>query len=135
MFFSHHKENALAWESRARELESQVSRLETDLEREVQARRSAEAQATELEVEIDKCRRIYQTMGEFATSFVDIQRSQLAIANAMKAEKQSAIEAASMSGTNQAAMEKISSNLQAMSNDTGEMAGKVGGPLVGFWHS
>lgn len=127
MFFSRCKENAQAWEQRARELETRNSGLEAEIERERRGRLAAEAQASELHGEIEKCHRIYKTMGEFANSFLEIQRSQLAIANAMHDEKQSAIEAATVSGANQAAMEKISGNLEAMSSDTSEMAGKVEG--------
>ncbi|BCB25747.1 chemotaxis protein [Sulfurimicrobium lacus] len=126
MFFSRCKENALTWESRARQLESRVAELEAERDREHQGKLAAEAQAAEWQGEIEKCNRIYKTMGEFANSFMEIQRSQLKIANAMKTEKQNAIEASTMSGANQAAMEKISSNLQAMSRETNEMAEKVG---------
>ena len=125
MFGSRHREDARMWESRARELENRLAVSGADLERECRERLGAEAQLAELQGEIDKCNRIYQTMGQFANSFMEIQRSQLSIAHTMKTEKQSAIEAAAMSGANQAAMEKISSNLQAMSKDTDEMAGKV----------
>jgi outer membrane murein-binding lipoprotein Lpp len=127
MFFSRCKENVRAWEARVQELESRIGGLEAEVEQERRGRLAAEAQAAGAQGEIDKCQRIYQTMGEFATSFLELQRSQLAIANAMKTEKQNAIEAATVSGANQAAMEKISANLQAMSRDTSDMAGRVEG--------
>jgi hypothetical protein len=102
-----------------------VAELEAARDHEHQGKLLAEAQASELQGEIGKCNRIYKTMGEFANSFMQIQSSQLKIANAMKTEKQSAIEASTMSGANQLAIEKISANLQAMSRETGEMAMKV----------
>ncbi len=83
MFFSRSKENARAWEDRARQLENRISGLEVDIEREKRARAAAEGEAAEARDEIAKCHRIYQTMGEFAGSFLEIQRSQLAIANSM----------------------------------------------------
>ena len=125
MFGSAHKQKAMAWEARAREVEGRVISLEAELEVERRGRLAAEAQVAEMQGEIEKCHRIYQTMGEFAASFLEIQRSQLNIANAMKTEKQNAIEAATVSGANRAAMERISGNLQAMSQDTSDMASKV----------
>ncbi|MBZ0093690.1 MAG: hypothetical protein K8F27_15905, partial [Sulfuricellaceae bacterium] len=88
MFFSRCKENARAWKARAQELESRIGGLEAEVEQERRGRLAAEAQAAESQGEIDKCQRIYQTMGKFATSFLELQRSQLAIANTMKTEKQ-----------------------------------------------
>jgi hypothetical protein len=125
MFFSRFKERVQVLEGQARERESRLSGLEAELERERAARLAAEASASEVQGEIEKCHRVYATMGDFAKSFLEIQRSQLAIANAMKGERQRAVEAASMSGNSQAAMGRISNNLQAMSEDTKEMAGKV----------
>ncbi|MGD9788001.1 MAG: methyl-accepting chemotaxis protein [Sulfuricellaceae bacterium] len=127
MFCSTYKQKAMVWEGRAKEVEGRLAALEAELEAERRAKLAAEAQVAEMQGEIEKCNRIYKTMGAFSESFLEIQRSQLNIANAMKAEKKSAVQAATMSGANQEAMEKISGNLQAMSQDTSEMAAKVEG--------
>jgi predicted nucleic acid-binding Zn-ribbon protein len=114
----------------------QLAKREAELERELAAARAAltekekeclanAAQMREMQTELDKCARIYRTMQSFGQSFLEIQRSQLGIAEAMKAEKESAVEAATVSGANRGAMEKISANLKAMSDDTSNMASKV----------
>ncbi|HEX8964689.1 MAG TPA: methyl-accepting chemotaxis protein [Rhodocyclaceae bacterium] len=115
-----------------RELEGRVAALErraaddaAALEEERGRRGAAEAQAAELEREIQKCARIYRTMQSFGESFLEIQRSQLAIANLMNLEKTSATEAAGVSRDNQAAIESMARNMTTISDDTTTMSRKV----------
>ena len=98
-------------------------------ERELQAandgRLATETRQADLLRQIEQCRRIYRTMQSFGDSFIDIQRSQVATANAMRDEKKSAVEAATVSAANREAMEKIANSLTTMSSDTSAMAGNV----------
>lgn len=125
MFGTRARIRAAQMEEQKTAAEQALAAVRAELE---QARReAAEAgtQAGELRAELDKFGHIFRTMQSFGKSFLEIQRSQLAIANSMKAEKEHAIEAATVSGLSRASMEKISSNLLAMSDDTSDMAGKV----------
>jgi hypothetical protein len=83
------------------------------------------AHAADMEAQIVKCGRIYKTLQSFGESFLEIQRSQLGIANVMKAEQQHAMEAATVSGANRGAMAKIAENLHTMAHDTTDMAKNV----------
>jgi hypothetical protein len=125
MFGGHHRLKAQELENRVNQLEQQLSNAGYELENEKRARLAAEAQASEMRGDLDKCGKIYQTLVSFGESFLEIQRSQLSIANTMNEEKVHAIEASSVSGANREAMEKISGNLQAMSQDTKTMAQNV----------
>ncbi len=125
MFCSKHKYKAQLLEKQAGDREQVISALRAELEQANREKLSALAQTREMQVEIDKCARIYRTMQSFSDSFLEIQRSQLAIANVMKEEKGHAIEASSVSGANRAAMEKITANLQTMAEDTQQMARNV----------
>ena len=118
---------------------ARIQELEQQLAREKQESRSAneklnvacqelashEAKTNELHGEIEKCRQIYTNMQSFGASFLEIQRSQLLIATAMRNEKLNAVEASHVSQSNQSAIETISANMHSMSEDTGTMAGKV----------
>jgi hypothetical protein len=90
-----------------------------------QARQAAEAQLAGMAGDLDKCQRIYLTMQSFGESFLEIQRSQANIANAMKEEKNSAAEAATVSGNCREAVERISSSMTTMATDTATMSGNV----------
>lgn len=110
---------------------AQEARRNSDLELQLadarQENQTREASAAALRDELDKCQRIYRTMQSFGESFMEIQRSQLAIANLMKEEKRNAVEASDVSQSNQLAIETISGNMQTMSEDSRQMSGKVDG--------
>ncbi len=125
MFGSHHKHRAQQFESQLAQQIQENQRLQDSLESQSLKSQSLEAQVAEMRTEIDKCARIYHTLQSFGDSFLEIQRSQLMIANKMKGEKSSAIEAAAVSATNRSAMAKISENLQVMSEDTRTTAQNV----------
>lgn len=125
MFGAKHKIRAAQLEEQKAIAERELASARTELEQARRASVTAEAQLREFQGELEKCAQIYRTMQSFGESFSEIQRSQLAIANSMKNERQHAIEASTVSGTNRAAMEKIASNLLVMSADTSEMAVKV----------
>jgi hypothetical protein len=120
------------YRKRIEELEGQLEqarRAQADAETRLAARdgelASLSAQVADNEGELVKCGKIYKTMQSFAESFVEIQRSQLGIANAMQTEQRHAMEAANVSGTNREAMGRIADNLHAMSRDTSSMAHRV----------
>jgi hypothetical protein len=85
----------------------------------------AEARAKEMQIDLENCGKIYSTMRSFGDSFLDIQRSQVAVAGVMATEKQHAAEAASASSANQQAMTAIAQSLTAMAGDSSEMAKNV----------
>ena len=117
---------------RISELEDQIQQARTaqaDAESRLTAResefQSLSAQVADMESQLVKCGKIYRTMESFGASFLEIQRSQLAIANVMKTEQQHAMEAAAVSATNREALSKIADNLHTMSRDTTDMAHNV----------
>ncbi len=112
-------ENALA------AARAELGANEAALLAERQARAEAEARAAGMHGDLDKCRHIYRTMQSFGESFLEIQRSQVAIATAMREEKASAAEAATVSGNCRQAVERISTSMTAMSADTASMSGNV----------
>ncbi len=126
MFSTQWKQKALAYEGRTRELEARVAALEAGLATERQDKLAALAAAADARQDVDHCRRLYQTLGVFSASLLEIQRSQAALAESMQAEKQHAMEAAAASGTSQTAMEQLSRSMESMSADSSEMADKVG---------
>jgi predicted nucleic acid-binding Zn-ribbon protein len=125
MFCGSHKQKIRALENQIAQLEDRLNGMNGELESARNGRLAAEAEAEGMRAELEKCARIYKTMQSFGDSFLEIQRSQMAIATAMKNEKVHAIEASSVSGANREAMEKISGNLQVMSQDTRDMAQNV----------
>jgi len=125
MFGGRYKKRIEELEAEARDAQAALTAQEADLTAERQARQEVEARFAERERELDKCARIYQTMQSFGESFLEIQRSQLAIANMMKDEKRNAVEASQVSHANQVAIETIAGNMGTMSDDTHHMSGKV----------
>ena len=125
MFGGAQKQRVKELEAGLRDANSRLAASESELAAERHARRQAESENAELKRELDKCARIYQTLQSFGDSFLEIQRSQLAIATLMKDEKRSAVEASDVSQSNRVAIETISSNMLTMSTDTAEMSGKV----------
>jgi DNA repair exonuclease SbcCD ATPase subunit len=125
MFCSQLKRQAQALRAQLDAANAKAAELEQALAETRQAHEDAETQARAMQQELDNCRSIYRTLRSFGDSFLDIQRSQVAVANAMNVEKQHAAEAAAASSTNQQAMTTIAENLRAMSSDSGDMAHNV----------
>jgi uncharacterized protein YlxW (UPF0749 family) len=125
MFGTKHKIEARRLDGQLRNREQENLSLRAELEDERQQSHSLSAQIAEMQIELDKCARIYQTMQAFGNSFLEIQKSQLTIAGSMKEEKQHAVEATAVSATNRGALEKITGNLKIMSRDTQTTAKNV----------
>ena len=108
--------------ARARDLEQQLAqerlrarRQDEELDAASATIAALEAKVGGLQGEIDKCSGIYRNMQSFGASFLEIQRSQLSIANTMKEEKKNAVEASQVSQSSQGAIETISGNIGSMS--------------------
>jgi hypothetical protein len=112
-------------EGRLSEAESRASSAEGELAKMRQGQAATEASTRDMESELGKCSKIYRTLQSFGESFLEIQRSQLAIAGVMSAEKDNATKAATVSGSNREAMTAIARNLQAMATDSSAMAKNV----------
>jgi hypothetical protein len=69
--------------------------------------------------------RLHEGMQAFGDSFLALQQSQVLVAGTMKEEKLHAIEAASISGSNRAAIVQIAENLDALSRDTQQTSQNV----------
>ena len=125
MFCSGYKRKIEELEAELGRAQSALAIRDAELEAERRGGQEAETRFVEREHELDKCARIYQTMQSFGESFLEIQRSQLAIANLMKDEARNAVEASRVSRANQVAIETIAGNLGTMSDDPHQMSGKV----------
>ena len=102
-------------EERLLHLEQENTRLEAEM---IAREQQASTRLDELQAELRHSVLIYQTMKYFFDSLLEIQKSQLKIANSMKEGRLNAIEASHASSANRAAIEKISQNLRTMSQDT-----------------
>jgi hypothetical protein len=115
-----------------RELTTQLGTITTNAaatEKELavvrKAHAEAEARVKEMQTDVENCGHVYRTMRSFGDSFLDIQRSQVGVANVMATEKQHAADAAAASSANQQAMTAIANSLRAMAGDSSEMAKNV----------
>jgi hypothetical protein len=127
MFGGRYKKKIQALETELREERSLRAVAEERQAAAEEARREAEGRLSGTNEDLDRCRRIYHTMQSFGDSFLEIQRSQVAIASAMKEEKRHAVEAATVSGSCRQSMEKIAQSLSVMAGDSASMAGNVEG--------
>lgn len=127
MFCGEYKKKIAALEERLAEERARREAAEAAQQAEQARRHEMEARLGGMNGELDRCRRIYLTMQSFGDSFLEIQRSQVAIANAMREEKRHAVEAATVSGGCRQSMEKIAENLTLMASNSASMAGRVEG--------
>ncbi len=105
-------------ESEITKLQSALSNAESDLA----IVRQEKQQAVE---SCEVARLIYQNMQVFGDSFTSLQQSQAAAAQALKVEKQNAIEASSVSAGNRESVEVIAGSLAALSSDTIQSSANV----------
>ncbi len=108
-------QQALAKLARAEQEMSGLRNALAEAERERDVAR-ADMQTLQLDAEI--ARQIYSSMQSFGTSFNDLQASQAAAADVLKAEKQHAVQASSVSAGNREAIVQIADTLRLMSSDT-----------------
>ena len=126
MFGAKHKQRAQILEHEKRQMEQALAGLREQLDEQQRSSLAANAQVAEMQGELGKCARIYQTMQKFGESFLEIQKSQLMIANHMRQEKEHAIQASNVSAANRGTIQRIAGNLQTMSGDTQATAQNVG---------
>lgn len=127
MFCRGYKQRIEALERELAEERARREAAETRLAEAEAARGDAHASLTGMNRDLERCRKIYHTMQSFGDSFLEIQRSQVSIANAMREEKRHAVEAATVSGSCRQSMEKIAESLSVMASDSASMAGNVEG--------
>ena len=92
-------------------LRSELAKLEAE-------RDALRVEAAQAKTDCQVADRIYSNMQGFGASFVELQQSQVAAANELREEKKMAIEAASVSNSNSAAVMKIATSLEGLSGDT-----------------
>lgn len=102
----------------ARSLRDQLSRIEDE-------RDEMRARMQEAEKNCELSQRIFANMTGFGESFIALQGSQAGAAQSLKAEKEHAIEAASVSEGNREAVMQISRTLDVLSNDTLQSSNNV----------
>ncbi len=127
MFCVGYKKKIEALEAELRDERARREAAEARLSAVEAERGEAEARLAGTNEDLDRCRRIYLTMQSFGDSFLEIQRSQAAIASAMREEKRHAVEAAIVSASCRQSMEKIAESLSVMASDSASMAGNVEG--------
>ena len=125
MFFGAHRERADRLERELQEARATLAQAQTELAAEKAERQSAIDEVAATKHHLEQCRRMYQSLQSFGDSFLEIQRSQAAIANSMKDEKRHAVEAATVSATNRKAIEGMVSNIGNIATATSTMAGRV----------
>lgn len=125
MFFGKSKEQEYRLQDQLRVSERRVQDLEAEL-------MAAHRRVAELQSSLDTVEQrdsvnisLHKNMQAFGDSFSALQQSQVQVASAMKEEKVHAIEAASISGTNRAAVVQIADNLVALSRDTQQTSQNV----------
>ena len=104
--------------ARIQQNEQEVARLRLELESAESEHAALRKAAESAEQDCYVAREIHGSMHAFGDSFTALQESQALIAHNMKEEKVHAIEAASVSGANRAAVVKIAENLAELSEDT-----------------
>ncbi len=110
-------ENALLQQEREA-LRQQLAQAQAEAERARREGAEYKQQAEEALLACEVARGIYDNMQVFGASFIALQQSQAASANALREEKGHAVEAASVSGRNRAAVMQIAHSLEALSGET-----------------
>ncbi len=100
------------------ETERDIVSLRGELAKLEAERDALRAEAAQAKIDCQVADRIYSNMQGFGASFVELQQSQVAAANELREEKKMAIEAASVSNSNSAAVMKIATSLEGLSGDT-----------------
>lgn len=127
MFCEKYKKRIEALTAELHNERQQREALEARLAAAEAERDEVKAGSSGMHQELERCRRVYLTMQSFGDSLLEIQRSQAAIATAMREEKRHAVEAATVSGSCRQSMEKISDSLKATASDSAAMASSVEG--------
>jgi len=100
------------------ETERDIVSLRGELAKLEAERDALHAEVTQAKTDSQVAEQIYSNMQGFGASFVELQQSQVAAANALREEKKLATEAAIISDNNSAAVMKIATSLEGLSGDT-----------------
>jgi len=124
MFGSHLKREIAQLQSALESSRRESGELAARLAQTQQQLAAAEAQAADAR----RCSlyaSLFDNMQSFGNSFQMFQKSMAGLANRLKEEKSSAVEAASTSGANRASMQRIVDNLRLMADKTQDTARSV----------
>jgi len=103
----------------------EVAALRNELSRMESERDTVRAELEAVHAEHATAVRLYANMQGFGNSFAALQQSQAAAAQALREEKQHAIEAASVSASNREAVLQIAQSLESLSGDTAQTSQNV----------
>ncbi|HUW26409.1 MAG TPA: methyl-accepting chemotaxis protein [Gallionella sp.] len=118
MFGGKLKGKNLALQARLAQTDREIAVLHSDLSRLEGERNAVRAELDGIQVERRTTGQLYANMQGFGESFAELQKSQAAAAQALREEKQNAIEAASVSASNREAVSQIARSLELLSGDT-----------------
>lgn len=104
--------------ARLAQSEQEVAQLRRELSQSESEREVLRAGRQAAELACELATRIYSNMQGFGESFIALQSTQVAAAESLRAEKQHAIEASSVSAGNREAVVQIAQTLELMSGDT-----------------
>lgn len=125
MFCSSYKQKIVILESEAQSNRARIAALETELAAERRRKEELALQIEGMRGDLDRCVRIYKTMQSFGDSLLELQRSQLAVANTMHEEKTHAIQASAASERGLHEVQDIVESITETANETSSVAQKV----------
>jgi Methyl-accepting chemotaxis protein (MCP) signalling domain/Chemoreceptor zinc-binding domain len=100
------------------ETERDIVSLREELKKLESERDALRDEVASAKTESEVARQLFGNMQNFGVSFTELQQSQVASANTLREEKNTAVDAASISVKNREAVMKIASSLEALSGDT-----------------
>jgi uncharacterized protein YukE len=105
-------------QARLAQADQEIAALRGDLSRLEGEREAVRAELEGVLAEQQGAAKLHDNMQGFGDSFAELQKSQVAAAQALREEKQHAIEAAGISANNREAVLRIAQSLNALSADT-----------------
>jgi len=118
MFCGKLRQEHQALQARVIQADREIAALRNELSTLESERDAARAELDSLQLGHQTSSRLFTNMQGFGDSFVALQQSQAAAAQALREEKQHAIEAAGISASNREAVLQIAQSLDALSGDT-----------------
>jgi uncharacterized protein YukE len=118
MFGGKSRQENQVLQARLSQTDQEIAALRSDLARLESERDAVRAELEGVHAGQQTSIRLYANMQGFGDSFAVLQKSQVAAAQALREEKQHAIEAASISSRNREAVLQIAQSLDALSGDT-----------------
>lgn len=112
-------------QTRMTNVDLEVAALRNELSRMESERDAVRAELEVAHAEHATAVRLYANMQGFGDSFAALQQSQAAAAQALREEKQHAVEAASVSTSNREAVLQIAQSLESLSGDTAQTSQNV----------